>query len=126
MMSLNSFAGIVPRMNCVGSIYDKKLLKIQEVQEDKVLLEYRSGGAAFANVFLGDLKDLTFIVVIGKMFPISDLQAVPVTMGIYEAKEGNTLVEKKALILANGMSTKVEVSSKDKVLTLTCSRITNP
>lgn len=125
-ISVNSFAGIVPRMNCVGSIYDKKLLKIQEVQEDKVLLEYRSGGAAFANVFYGDLKEITFIVIIDKMFPISDLQTVPVTMGIYQAKEGKTLVEKKALIAANGLNTKVEILSGDKTLTLTCSRITNP
>lgn len=126
IMSLNSFAGIVPRINCVGSIYDKKLLKVQEVQEDKVLLEYRSGGAAFANVFYGDLKDLTFIVIIDKMFPISDLQTAPVTMGIYHAKSGKTLVEKKALLAANGLSTKVEILSEDKTLTLTCSRITNP
>ena len=125
-MSLNSFAGIVPRLNCIGSEYNKKILATQEVQEDKVLLEYRSGGAAFANVFYGELNDKIFVVLIDKSYPILSLEGVPVTMGIYESKEGKTLAEKKAIIFSNTAGTKVEVLFNNKTLTLTCSRLSNP
>lgn len=125
-MSLNSFAGIVPRLNCVGSEYNKQILTAQEVQEDKVLLEYRSGGAAFANVFYGELNDKIFIVVLNNSTPVNNLQGLPVSMGIYEAKEGKTLAEKNAVLFANTMGSKVEVSLNNKTLTLSCSRLSNP
>ncbi len=126
-ISFQSIAGIVPRINCIGSSYDKKVLKVEEIQEEKVLLEYRSGGAAFSNVFFGDLTESNFIVVLNKAFPISNIEAVPLTLGIYNAKTYKAYAEKNVVLLANGITVKIEAKSDDhKILTLVCTRLLNP
>lgn len=127
ILSTNSFAGIVPRVNCVGSSYDRSVLKTEEIAEDKVLLEYRSGGAAFANVFYGELKDITFIALINKSYPITNAEALPLNLGIYGSNNEKVLAEKSVVLFANGMTSKVEVKIPGgKLLTLSCSRLLNP
>lgn len=127
VLSANSFAGIVPRVNCVGSSYDRSVLKNEEVQEDKVLLEYRSGGAAFANVFYGELKDYTFIALINKSYPITNTEALPLNLGIYGSNNEKVLAEKPVILSAFGVVSKVEVkTTSGKILTLSCSRLLNP
>lgn len=126
-IAFNSYAGLVPRVNCVGSSYDKKLLNEQEVEEEKVLLEFRNGGAAFSDTFIGELKDLTFIVVINKMLPLSNIEPAPLNLGIYNAKTNKTLAQKNVFLLANGLVAKVDFKDADgKILTLSCSRLLNP
>ncbi len=127
ILSTNSFAGIVPRVNCVGSSYDRSVLKAEEVAEDKVLLEYRSGGAAFANVFYGELKDHTFIALINKSYPITNTDLLPLNLGIYSSNGDKVLAEKPVVLNGFGVISKVEAKlASGKILTLSCYRLLNP
>lgn len=126
LASFPVFAGLVPRINCVGSIYDKEILDKQEVQEEKVLLEFRTGGAAFSDTFLGYLKEYTFIVVINKSLPISNLESVPLQLGIYNSEDGKTLIAKNTYLFPNGPMAKIEAKDQNRILTLSCTRLFNP
>lgn len=126
LASCSSFAGLVPRINCVGSVYDKAFLDKNEVQEDKVLLQFTSGGAAFSDTFLGYLNEYTFIVVINKSLPISNFEIAPLQLGIYKSEGGITLATKSVNLLPNGITAKTEAVENKKILTLSCSRLLNP
>ncbi len=89
---------------------------------EHVELKFRDGAAAFSDVYFGELDQLTFIVILNKALPINDLEALPVTMGIYQTESGKTYVETEALLFATGMTKLVYAKTSTGLARLSCVR----
>ncbi len=123
ILSTNSFSEVIPRLNCVGSIYDSK---VADSEEEKVLLEYRSGGAAFMNVYVGEIRDFSFLTVLNAANPVSDFKILPVTLIIGNFKTGETFKEKNVNLVPKAPASTAQIKLKNGMLvSLSCTRLLN-
>ncbi len=106
----------LPNVTCLGSLSQSG--KVEHVE-----LAFRDGAAAFNDVYLGEINQVTFIVVLNKMLPIKDTEVLPVTMGIYNTTSGKTYLEVPAFLLATGLTKLVYAKTESSGLArLICTR----
>lgn len=113
LLSVNAYAEMIPKLNCVASI-----------QEEVLALQYRDGGAAFMNVYAAEINEYAFLTILNASNPIADSTPVPVTLMIGNLISGKTYKEKNVVMTTGAEETSIKAKLEDgKIATLSCSRL---